>query len=97
MRRSFDRFSQPETSNHTLFLVDFITITSGPRFSVHTGYTLRPVDNVERFLSGLDHAQWRHTLGIVHRHYRAFQRGRRGATLRKGRSTMGSSTTVYLR
>ena len=59
--------------------------------------TLRPVDNVERFLSGLDHAQWRHTLGIVHRHYRAFQRGRRGATLRKGRSTMGSSTTVYLR
>src|SRR5690348_14125248 len=36
MRRSFDRFSQPETSNHTLFLVDFITITYVPRFSVHT-------------------------------------------------------------
>ena len=37
MRRSFARFSRPETSNHTLFFVDFITITSGPRFSVHTG------------------------------------------------------------
>ena len=69
----------------------------GARAGIPRGYTLRPVDNVERFLLGLDHAQWRHTLGIVHRHYRAFQRGRRGATLRKGRSTMGPSTTVYLR
>src|SRR5262249_25044067 len=55
----------------------------------HRGYTLRSVDNVEKFLSGLDRTQWRHTLRIVHRHYRAFQRGRRGATLRKGRSMMG--------
>jgi hypothetical protein len=37
----------------------------------------------------LDRAQWRHTIRIVHRHYRAFQRGRRGTTLRKGRSMMG--------
>jgi hypothetical protein len=54
-------------------------------------YTLRSVDNVEKFLSGLDRAQWRHTLRIVHRHYRVFQRGRRGATLRKGRSMMGQA------
>jgi hypothetical protein len=69
----------------------------GARAGIPRGYTLRPVDNVDKFLSGLDRAQWRHTLGIVHRHYRAFQRGRCGATLRKGRSTMGPSTTVYLR
>ena len=61
------------------------------------GYTLRLVDNVEKSLSGLDRAQWRHTIRIVHRHCRVFQRGRRGATLRKGRSTMEPSTTVYLR
>src|SRR5262249_43204335 len=54
-------------------------------------YTLRSVDNVEKLLSGLDRTQWRHTLRIVHRHYRAFQRGRRGATLRKGRSMMGQA------
>src|SRR5262249_21228433 len=46
----------------------------------------RFVDNGEKSLSQLDRAQWRHTIRIVHRHYRAFQRGRRGATLRKGRS-----------
>src|ERR1700751_4515123 len=69
----------------------------GARAGIPRGYTLRPVDNIDKFLSGLDRAQWRHTLLIVHRHYRAFQRGRRGATLRKGRSMMGSSTRVYLR
>jgi hypothetical protein len=37
MRRSPVQSSRLETSNHTLFLVDFITITSGPRFAVHTG------------------------------------------------------------
>jgi hypothetical protein len=37
MRRSTVQSSRPETSNHTLFWVDFITITSGSRFSVHTG------------------------------------------------------------
>ena len=31
-------FSRPEASNQTLFLVDFITIMSGFRFSVHTGW-----------------------------------------------------------
>ena len=36
MRRSRVQSSRPETSNHTLFWVDFITITSGSRFSVHT-------------------------------------------------------------
>ena len=39
----------------------------------------------------VDRAQWRHTIRIVHRHRRAFQRGRRGATLRKGRSMMGQA------
>ena len=39
----------------------------------------------------LDRAQWRHTIRIVHRHCRVFQRGRRGATLRKGRSMMGQA------
>ena len=39
----------------------------------------------------LDRPQWRHTIRIVHRHYRAFQRGRRGATIRKGRSMMGQA------
>ena len=62
--------------------------SSVARAGIPRGYTLRPVDNVDKFLSGLDRAQWRHTLRIVHRHYRAFQRGRRGATLRKGRSMM---------
>jgi hypothetical protein len=38
MRRSLARFSRPEASNQTLFLVDFITIMSGFRFSVHTGW-----------------------------------------------------------
>ena len=47
------------------------------------------VDIVEKVLLRLDRAQWRHTIRIVHRHCRAFQRGRRGATLRKGRSMMG--------
>ena len=47
------------------------------------------VDIVEKFLSRLDRAQWRHTIRIVHRHCRVFQRGRRGATFRKGRSMMG--------
>ena len=49
------------------------------------------VDIVEKFLLRLDRAQWRHTIRIVHRHRRAFQRGRRGATLRKGRSMMGQA------
>src|SRR5262249_8848432 len=39
----------------------------------------------------LDRAQWRHTIRIVHRHCRVFQRGRRGATLRKERSMMGQA------
>jgi hypothetical protein len=39
----------------------------------------------------VDRAHWRHTIRIVHRHRRAFQRGRRGATLRKGRSMMGQA------
>jgi hypothetical protein len=38
MRRSLARFSRPEASNQTLFLVDFNTIMSGLRFSVHTGW-----------------------------------------------------------
>ena len=66
-------------------------VTSRAALVPELGYTLRPVDNVHKFLSGLDRAQWRHTLGIVHRHRRAFQRGRRGATLRKGRSMMGQA------
>jgi transposase InsO family protein len=37
MRRSLARFSGPESSNRTPFLADFITITYGFRFSVHTG------------------------------------------------------------
>jgi hypothetical protein len=40
------------------------------------------VDIVEKYLSRLDRARWRHTIRIVHRHCRVFQRGRRGATLR---------------
>jgi len=36
MRRSPVQSSRVEASNHTLFWVDFITITSGSRFSVHT-------------------------------------------------------------
>jgi hypothetical protein len=40
------------------------------------------VDSVEKYLSRLDRAQWRHTIRIVHRHCRVFQRGRRGAALR---------------
>jgi hypothetical protein len=39
----------------------------------------------------LDRAQWSYTIRIVHRHCRVFQRGRRGATLRKGRSMMGQA------
>jgi pimeloyl-ACP methyl ester carboxylesterase len=38
MRRSPVRFSRPEALNRTLSLVDFITITSESRFSVHTGH-----------------------------------------------------------
>ena len=39
----------------------------------------------------LDRAQSRHTIRIVHRHRRVFQRGRCGATLRKGRSMIGQA------
>jgi hypothetical protein len=37
MPRSLAQFSGPEASNHTPSLADFITITFGFRFSVHTG------------------------------------------------------------
>src|SRR5262249_45563435 len=63
----------------------------GARAGFSRGYTLRSVDIVENLLSRLDRAQWGHTIRIVHRHYRAFLRGRRGATLRKGRSMMGQA------
>ena len=36
MRRSPVQSSRPETSNHTLFWVDFITITPGSKFSAYT-------------------------------------------------------------
>ena len=68
-----------------------LAVRPSPQDARHRGYTLRSVDNVEKFSSGLDRTQWRHTLRIVHRHYRAFQCGRRGATLRKGRSMMGQA------
>jgi hypothetical protein len=42
MRRSPVQSSRLEASNHTLFWVDFITITSGPRFSVHTALVPSP-------------------------------------------------------
>ena len=45
------------------------------------GVAAAAVDIVEKFLLRLDRAQWRHTIRIVHRHCRAFQRGRRGATV----------------
>jgi hypothetical protein len=37
MRRSLAPFSEPESLVHTRSLADFITTTSGFRFSVHTG------------------------------------------------------------
>ena len=37
MHRSLAQFCQPAASNHTLYLVDCITIMFGFRFSVHTG------------------------------------------------------------
>ena len=37
MRRFLARFSKPETFVHTPSSADFITTTSGFRFSVHTG------------------------------------------------------------
>jgi hypothetical protein len=40
MRRSLAPFSGPELLVHTRSLVDFITTTSGFRFSVHTGWIL---------------------------------------------------------
>ena len=40
------------------------------------------VDSVDKCSLRLDRAQSRHTIRIVHRHCRVFQRGRRGATLR---------------
>jgi CheY-like chemotaxis protein len=42
MRRSLARFSGPGASNHTPCSADSITITSGFRFSVHTGLELLP-------------------------------------------------------
>src|SRR5207247_1199545 len=61
MRRSFARFSRPETSNHTQFLVHFITITSGPRFSVHTGAAAVALDEatalVSKLITNRDQAQ----------------------------------------
>jgi hypothetical protein len=41
MRRSPVQSSRPETSNHTLFWVDFITITPGSKFSTYTGAVAR--------------------------------------------------------
>src|SRR6478735_8202773 len=37
MRRSLAKFSEPEASNQTPSLADFIITTSGFRFLVHTG------------------------------------------------------------
>jgi hypothetical protein len=37
MHQSLVKFSESEASNHTPFLADFITTTSGFKFSVHTG------------------------------------------------------------
>ena len=37
MLRSLALFSEPEASVHTQSLADFITTTSGFKFSVHTG------------------------------------------------------------
>jgi hypothetical protein len=36
-RRSLARFSEPEASDHTPSLADFITTTPELKFSVHTG------------------------------------------------------------
>ena len=41
MRRSLGRFSGSGISRHTRFSADFITIMSGFRFSVHTGFRRR--------------------------------------------------------
>ena len=46
MRRSLVRFSRLEASNRTLSLADFITITCGFRFSVHTG-TFHPPAGID--------------------------------------------------
>ena len=40
MRRSIARFSEPEASDHTPSLADFITTTPELKFSVHTGQKL---------------------------------------------------------
>src|SRR5712672_3309330 len=40
MRRSFARFSGLDASNRSPSLADFITTTSGFRFSVHTGNSI---------------------------------------------------------
>src|ERR1700726_3025769 len=40
MHQSLVKFSESEASNHTPFLADFITTTSGFKFSVHTGMHL---------------------------------------------------------
>jgi hypothetical protein len=49
MLRSLALFSGPEASVHTQSLADFITTTSGFRFSVHTTITSHPI------LGGLHH------------------------------------------
>src|ERR1035437_10083748 len=68
MRQSLTRFSGPESSVRTQFLVDYITIMCGFRFSVHTAssngrpYRNPPALNIARALlalgssgHGLDH------------------------------------------
>jgi hypothetical protein len=72
--------------------VGVLGVASSARDAPHqprrSGYTLR--QNFSTLSTEqLDRAQWRHTIRIVHRHCRAFQRGRCGATLRKGRPMMG--------
>jgi hypothetical protein len=73
MRRSPVQSNRLEASSHNLFWVDFITITPGSRFSVHTGF--RPLSGRDLFRC-CSHSG----LAILRRDTQANNRGKRSGT-----------------